>query len=126
MWGGRREPAVLGEQSTEKPMNLVMTMSNSQVFGSPMTLTGRKPVSPFGAAIYANSRATAAASTVRGLLQTLRGLSKPLGRDRRIRKTVVELSQLDDRMLRDIGLNRTAIVSAAAEAEARRTRRFRR
>jgi len=107
-------------------MNLVMNMSNSQVFGSPMILTGRKPVSPFGAAIYANSRVSAAASTGRGFLQTLRGLLSPLGRDRRIRKTMVELSKLDDRVLRDIGLNRTAIVSAAAEAEARRTRRFRR
>lgn len=119
-------PAVPGEQPTEQPMNLVMTMSNSQVFGSPMILTGRKPVSPFGAAISVQSHATAAASTVRGALKALRGLWKPLGRDRRVRKTVVELSKLDDRILRDIGLNRTAIVSAAAEAEARRTRRFRR
>lgn len=106
-------------------MNLVTTMSNSQVFGSPMILTGRKPVSPFGAAISVHSaRATAPASTVGGFLRALRGLWKPLARDRRIRKTVIELSQLDDRMLRDIGLNRTAIVSAAAEAEALRTRRF--
>jgi uncharacterized protein YjiS (DUF1127 family) len=107
-------------------MNLVMTMSNSQVFGSPMTLTGRKPVSPFGAANDANPDKTAAAATGRGLLQAVRGLLAPLGRDRRIRKTVVELSKLDDRMLRDIGLNRTAIVSAAQEADRAGGRRFRR
>jgi uncharacterized protein YjiS (DUF1127 family) len=49
-----------------------------------------------------------------------------MGRDRRIRKTVVELSKLDDRMLRDIGLDRSAIVSAAQEADAGKGRRFRR
>jgi len=106
-------------------MNLVMTMSNSQVFGSPMILTGRKPVSPFGAATYVNYREPAKAANGTGVVRTLRGLLAPLGRDRRIRKTVVELSKLDDRMLRDIGLDRTAIVSAAQEAEAgkRRVRR---
>ena len=107
-----------------KPMNLVMTMSNSQVFGSPMNLTGRKPVSPFGAANYIHS--SEAATTGRRLQQALRSLLAPMGRDRRIRKTVVELSKLDDRMLRDIGLDRSAIVSAAQEADAGKGRRFRR
>lgn len=105
-------------------MNLVMIMNNSHVFGSPMILTGRKPVSPFGAAIPArSSRATAPAATAGGFLGTLRSLWKPLLRERRIRKTVLELSKLDDRMLRDIGLNRTAIANAAAEAEALNSRR---
>lgn len=98
-------------------MNLVMDMNNSQVFGSPMILTGRKPVSPFGAATYVNYREPAKAANGTGVVQTIRGLLAPLGRDRRIRKTVVELSKLDDRMLRDIGLDRTSIVSAAQEAE---------
>jgi len=106
-------------------MNLVMRMSNSHVFGSPMILTGRNAVSPFGAAIYQNSSATAAAKTGRSLLQTLRRLLTPAGRDRRIRKTVMELSKLDNRTLRDIGLDRTMIVSAAQEAEAGNNRRFR-
>ena len=46
--------------------------------------------------------------------------------DRRIRKTVLELSRLDNHMLRDIGLNRAAIISAAHEAERKRqsTRRY--
>jgi len=107
-----------------KPMNLVMTMSNSQVFGSPMNLTGRKPVSPFGAANYIHS--SEAATAARSLRQAVRSFLAPMGRDRRIRKTVVELSKLDDRMLRDIGLDRSAIVSAAQEADAGKGRRFRR
>lgn len=119
-------PAWASNQSKPKPMNLVMRMSNSDVFGSPMTLTGRNAVSPFGAAIYQNSSATAAAKTGRSLLQALRGLLTPAGRDRRIRKTVVELSRLDDRTLRDIGLDRSMIVGAAQEAEAGNNRRSRR
>ena len=109
-----------------QPMNLVMTMSNTQVFGSPMTLTGRKAVSPFGAANYIHSSEAAAATTGRSLRQAVRSLLAPMGRDRRIRKTVVELSKLDDRMLRDIGLDRSAIVNAAQEADAGKDRRFRR
>ncbi len=107
-------------------MNLVMRMSNSDVFGSPMILTGRNAVSPFGAAIYHNSSATVAAKTGRNLLQTLRSLLMPAARDRRIRKTVVELAKLDDRTLRDIGLDRTMIVSVAQEAEAGKSRWHRR
>ncbi len=106
-------------------MNLVMNMSNSQVFGSPMILTGRKAVSPFGAATHVNYREPAKAANGPGVAQTIRSLLAPLGRDRRIRNTVVELSKLDDRMLRDIGLDRSAIVSAAQEAEVGK-RRFRR
>jgi len=109
-------------------MNQVMTMSNSDVFGSPMILTGRRPVSPFGAAISTSSSATAAAQTGRRLLQVLRALFGTSSRDQRIRHTVFELSKLDDRTLRDIGLDRSAIVSAAQGlAERRRsgvTRRF--
>src|SRR3546814_16165279 len=102
-----------------------MTMSNSQVFGSPMILTGHKPVSPFGAASMIHSGEPAAAETGRSLKEVVRGLLAPMGRDRRIRNTVVELSKLDDRMLRDIGLDRSAIVSAAQEAQGRNGRRFR-
>jgi len=107
-------------------MNLVMNMSNTNVFGSPMILTGRKPVSPFGADIYANSSTTAVARTGRQWLRTLGVLSASLGRDRRIRNTVIELSRLDNRMLRDIGLDRSAIISVAHEAEARASGRSRR
>src|SRR3546814_5233555 len=48
-----------------KAMTLVMTMSNSQVFGSPMVLTGRKIVSPFGTASSTHSSDTAAATAGR-------------------------------------------------------------
>jgi uncharacterized protein YjiS (DUF1127 family) len=91
-------------------------MSNSNVFGSPMILTGKKPVSPFGAASYALSSETPVAKTGRRLLQALQTLFAVNARDRRIHQTVEALSQLDDRTLRDIGLNRAAIVSAAQQA----------
>lgn len=104
-------------------MNLVMKMSNSQVFGSPMTLTGRKAVSPFGAAIYASSNETDAAGYGRSLLQALRDLFAPVARDRRVRKTVAELSRLDDRTLCDIGLHRSMIVSAAQNLDVGSDRR---
>lgn len=107
-------------------MNRVIKMSNSDVFGSPMILTGRKPVSPFGAATNTNSSNTVTVGLGRRLARALGALFVSSGRDQRIRKTVVELSRLDDRMLRDIGLNRSAIVSVAKEAEGRRGRRFRR
>lgn len=107
-------------------------MSSSNVFGSPMILTGKKPVSPFGAASYALSSETPVAKTGRRLLQALQTLFTVNARDRRIHQTVEALSQLDDRTLRDIGLNRTAIVSAAqqvahesVEAERRSAGRFR-
>src|SRR3546814_5028638 len=99
-----RSDASWALRSGEQPTNLVMTMSNSQVFGSPMILTGHKPVSPFGAASMIHSGEPAAAETGRSLKEVVRGLLAPMGRDRRIRNTVVELSKLDDRMLRDIGL----------------------
>lgn len=103
-------------------------MSNSDVFGSPMILTGRRPVSPFGAAISTSSRAAAATKTGRRLLQVLRVLFGTSSRDQRIRHTVLELSKLDDRTLRDIGLDRSAILSVAQEVSGRRrndaTRRF--
>ena len=108
----------------------VKKMSNSQVFGSPMILTGPRPVSPFGAASYANSSAAAAAKAGRGLLQALRDLAAATARDRRVRKTVHELSKLDNRTLRDIGLDRSAIVSVAQDIADGRgpaaTRRLRR
>lgn len=91
-------------------------MSNSNVFGSPMILTGTKPVSPFGAASFALSSETPVAKTGRRLLQALKNLFAVNARDRRIHQTVEALSQLDDRTLRDIGLNRAAIVSAAQQS----------
>ena len=103
-------------------------MSNSDVFGSPMILTGHRPVSPFGASLYNSSSATVAAQTGRRVLRFLRGLFGPSSRDQRIGKTVLELSKLDDRTLRDIGLNRSVIMSAAQELadgrDFRRSRRF--
>lgn len=102
-------------------------MINSNVFGSPMNLTGRKPVSPFGGASYAIASDRATAKTGRGLLRALRNLFTAGLRDRRIRKTVIELSRLDDRTLRDIGLDRTGIIGAArwaAENSSGGLRRF--
>src|SRR3546814_3328193 len=100
-----------------------MTMSNSQVFGSPMILTDRKAVSPFGTADSAQCSETAAAERARGLGESVRRRRAPTGRDRRSRRTRAELSTLDDRMLRDIGLDRSAIVSAAQDAETGEGRR---
>ncbi|MEQ9609293.1 MAG: DUF1127 domain-containing protein [Kiloniellaceae bacterium] len=107
-------------------------MSDSNVFGSPMILTGPRPASPFGAASYALSSETAVAKTGRRLLQALQTLFAVSARDRRIHQTVAALSQLDDRTLRDIGLNRAALISAAQrsardgmEAERRSGGRFR-
>lgn len=91
-------------------------MSNTSVFGSPMILTGKKPVSPFGAASYAIPSEMPAVRTGGRLLQVLQTLFSANARERRIHKTVSALSQLDDRTLRDIGLNRTAIVTAARHA----------
>jgi uncharacterized protein YjiS (DUF1127 family) len=108
----------------------VKKMSNSDVFGSPMILTGNRPVSPFGAALYNSSSVTAAAKTGRRTLQVLCNLLGFSSRDQRIRKTVLELSKLDNRTLRDIGLDRTVITRVAQEiAETRDhsvTRRFKR
>src|SRR3546814_16218931 len=96
-----------------------MTMSNSQVFGSPMILTGHKPVSPFGAASMIHSGEPAAAETGRSLKEVVRGLLAPMGRDRRIRTTEVDLTTLDDRMLRHIGLDRAPILNATPEPQRR-------
>ena len=102
-------------------------MSNSEVFGSPMILTGNRPVSPFGAAPYAPQRYPAPARAIRLLGHFLASLlRRAFARDdetRRIRKTAVALSRLDDRTLRDIGLNRASIISAACQAEQRRSPR---
>src|SRR3546814_12474605 len=97
-------------RSGEQPTNLVMTMSNSQVFGSPMILTGHKPVSPLGAASMIHTGEPAAAETGRRLKEVVRGLLVPRGRDPRIRNPVEGLSELGDRMLRDIGPHRTHIL----------------
>ena len=107
-------------------MSLVTNMSNSQVFGSPMILTGHKAVSPFGAAPSLNASQAAPATTGHGLLRSLRDFLAAAAGDPEVRKTVSELSKLDDRMLRDIGLNRSAIISAANEATGRKGRRFHR
>ncbi|GAB4394155.1 MAG: hypothetical protein Tsb0032_16700 [Kiloniellaceae bacterium] len=106
-------------------MNLVNDMSNSDVFGSPMILTGYRPVSPFGAAPSHTLRQSLSARAGRFLAKVLRRCEAPRRDKRRIRKTVVELSKLDDRTLRDIGLDRTTIIGAAQDAEERRTRGFR-
>lgn len=95
-------------------------MSNSDVFGAPMILTGHRPVSPFGAAICNSSGATAAARTGRRALQVLRRFFGFTTRDQRIRKTALELSKLDNRTLRDIGVERPAILSVAQEIAERR------
>jgi uncharacterized protein YjiS (DUF1127 family) len=99
-----------------------MKMSNSDVFGSPMILTGNRPVSPFGAAACNSTSATAAARIGRRTLQVLRDLFGFSSRDQRIRKTVLELSKLDNRTLRDIGLDRTAITRVAQEIADKRDR----
>ena len=101
-------------------------MSNADVFGSPMILTGRKLVSPFGAAPRENFRDDRPAGLGQRLAKLICGMFVRRDEDRRIRKTVLELSRLDNHMLRDIGLNRAAIISAAHEAERKRqsTRRY--
>lgn len=71
-----------------------MTMSNAQVFGSPMILNGRKAVSPFGAASNVGSQ------------------------------RVAKLSELDDRLPRDSGLDLSDIGSAAQNAAAGGRRRL--
>lgn len=95
-------------------------MSNSDVFGSPMILTGHRPVSPFGAANYNSSSATVAARAGRRTLQVLRSLFGYASRDQRIRKAMLELSKLDNRTLRDIGLDRTSITGVAQQIAGRR------
>ena len=99
-----------------------------------MILTGRNVVSPFGAdtnraVSNRNVRQSAAAKAGLSLAHALRNVFLRPDNERRVRKTVIELSKLDNHMLRDIGLNRAAIISAAHEAEnpsrdrSRRTRR---
>ena len=93
-------------------------MSNSDVFGSPMVLTGKKPVSPFGAAPYTTLRQSMTAKARRMLVENLQRFLKPNQRQQRVRKTVTELSKLDDYRLRDLGLDRTAIAGAALSRDA--------
>lgn len=95
-------------------------MTNSDVFGSPMILRGRTPGSPFGAAPSTRSRATAATRAGRWLMRRLKDVFEHSSEERRIRQTVVELSRLEDHMLRDIGLDRSAVIGAAHEAERQR------
>lgn len=92
-------------------------MSNADVFGSPMILTPGKAVSPFGAASKEALRGNGRARRGRRLIGFLRRVFLRSDEQRRVRKTIVELSKLDNHMLRDIGLNRAAIISAAHEAE---------
>jgi uncharacterized protein YjiS (DUF1127 family) len=101
-------------------------MSNSEVFGSPMILSGKRALSPFGAASTSSERPGAWAQAGRFLARLFRRILARDGSKRRIRKTAWELSRLDNRTLRDIGLDRSAIISAAQEAEHRRSGRFRR
>jgi uncharacterized protein YjiS (DUF1127 family) len=84
-----------------------------------MTLTGKRPISPFGFPaqdVLRESPAARARSLITGWLQRLRQDS---GLQRRVRRTVVELSRLDSRTLRDIGLDRSEILRAAQDAESR-------
>jgi len=97
-------------------------MSNSDVFGSPMNLTGRKPVSPFGGAPYTTLRETMTAKLRRLLTQNLQRLLMPSLRQQRVRKTVTELSKLDDYRLRDIGLDRSTIAGTSQARGARQSR----
>jgi len=97
-------------------------MSNADVFGSPMILTSRKAVSPFGAASNEALRGNGRAPRGQRLIRFLRRVFRRGDEQRRVRKTILELSKLDNHMLRDIGLNRAAIISAAHEAE-RKNRR---
>ena len=52
----------------------------------------------------------------------LRAVAEGFSRRRRIRRTVRELAALDDHTLRDIGLNRSSIVSTAHMLEVERRR----
>lgn len=88
-------------------------MSNSDVFGSPMVLPGVRPASPFGAAVKP-SLVHKVVNTAAGIAQQVFG---PTARRMRIRRTVVQLSALEDHMLRDIGLDRSSIISTAYEVE---------
>jgi len=88
-------------------------MSNSDLFGSPMILPGVRPASPFGAAPRPSFRE----KLVRSVNEIMEQFFGPLMSRTRVRRTVLELSQLDDHMLRDIGLNRASIISAAHEVE---------
>ena len=90
-------------------------MRNSDYFGSPMILPGIRPASPFGAAI----RPTFTEKVTRGAAEITERVFGPTLRRMRIRKTVVELSKLDEHALRDIGLNRSSIISTAHEVEER-------
>ncbi len=90
-------------------------MNNSNLFGSPMILPGVRPASPFGAA----PRPSLRAKLVRSINEIMEQFFGPLMSRARVRRTVFELSQLDDHMLRDLGLNRGSIISTAHEVEER-------
>lgn len=90
-------------------------MSNSDFFGSPMILPGIRPASPFGAAI----RPSFTERFLRGVNEITQRAFGPVLRSMRVRRTVKELSNLDAHMLRDIGLDRSAIISTAHEVEER-------
>ncbi len=90
-------------------------MSNSDYFGSPMILPGIQPASPFGAAI----RPSFTEKVTRGAAALSERVFGPALRRMRIRRTVVELSKLDAHTLRDIGLNRSSIISTAHEVDER-------
>ena len=88
-------------------------MSNSDVFGSPMVLPGVRPASPFGEAV----KPSLVQKVVNAAAEIAQQMVGPFARRMRVRKTIVQLSALEDHMLRDIGLNRSSIISTAHEVE---------
>jgi len=94
-----------------------------------MILTGKRPMGPFGAPPYRTYRETFTARAGGFLTNRLLRFLRPSNKQRRNRKTVVELSRLNSHALRDIGLDRSAIISVAQGAGAGlldSDRRFRR
>jgi uncharacterized protein YjiS (DUF1127 family) len=82
-----------------------------------MILTGKRPSGPFGASPYGHFHESFAARAGSFMTGCLRRMLQPSKRQRRIRKTVVELSKLNNHALRDLGLDRSAIIGVAQGAE---------
>lgn len=94
-----------------------------------MILSGRRPTSPFGFPAQEMLHESFTARAGRFLANGLQRLRQGPGRQRRVQRTVIELSKLDSRTLRDIGLDRSEILRAAQDAETRslgRGRQYRR